>query len=48
MTIPKLSPTNITSTVGYGLQAAGYEEEGQEFISRAQALKQAIAPVELA
>lgn len=37
-------PTNLTSTVGYGLQAAGYEEEGQEFISRAQALKQAIAP----
>jgi len=37
-------PTSITSTVGYGLQAAGFEEEGADIVARAQAAKQKLAP----
>ena len=37
-------PTGVTSTVGYGLQAAGFEEVGEDVVARAEAVKQKLAP----
>ena len=37
-------PTNITSTIGYGLQAAGAEEVGSELVDRAKAVQSRFAP----
>ena len=37
-------PTNVTSAVGYGLQAAGAEKIGSEFVDRAKAVQSRFAP----
>jgi len=37
-------PTNIQSTVGYGLQALGQEELGEEVVRRANAIQEIYAP----
>tara|TARA_R100001129_G_scaffold186585_1_gene179026 strand:- start:9 stop:4139 length:4131 start_codon:yes stop_codon:yes gene_type:complete len=37
-------PTNITSAVGFGLQAAGAEEVGSDLVDRANAVRERFAP----
>jgi len=37
-------PTEIASTIGYGLQLAGEEEAGEDMVARAQAVQEMYAP----